>query len=184
MSQQHPSHTSVQQAAMAKYQGRAPTPADLIDIIWQTQRAQEEARRAQLEAAQKQQQAAAQQAQLQQQHQAGGAGGVQALPAVCQAGLVNPAPGGLHFRPGNCRRLGLLPKCAVPTDVAPMLQGTVTQGTAGLMGQQLPTQQHAMPPGSMPPPTTSMQVCRHPGCPVSVSPVCLSQRGDLPSSLS
>eukprot|EP00891_Asterochloris_glomerata_P006198 jgi/Astpho2/6198/Aster-x1356 len=115
VSQQHPSHTSVQQAAMAKYQGRAPTPADLIDIIWQTQRAQEEARRAQLEAVQKQQQAAAQQAQLQQ-HQAGGAGGVQALPA-----------------------------------------GTGTQGTAGPMGQQLPTQQQAMPPGSMPPPTTSMQ---------------------------
>ncbi len=91
MSQQHPSHTSVQQAAMAKYQGRAPTPADLIDIIWQTQRAQEEARRAQLEAVQKQQQAAAQQAQLQQ-HQAGGAGGVQALPAVSQAGLVRPPP--------------------------------------------------------------------------------------------
>ena len=112
MSQQHPSHTSVQQAAMAKYQGRAPTPADLIDIIWQTQRAQEEARRAQLEAVQKQQQAAAQQAQLQQ-HQAGGAGGVQTLPAVRQA------PGGDSCKLGNCWSNSLPPNCAVPTDVWP-----------------------------------------------------------------
>ena len=127
MSQQHPSHTSVQQAAMAKYQGRAPTPADLIDIIWQTQRAQEEARRAQLEAVQKQQQAAAQQAQLQQ-HQAGGAGGVQALPAVSLAGPVKFGSGGDSCELGNSLELRLLPNCAVPTDVWPMPAGHCDTG--------------------------------------------------------